>query len=210
MESNVAQLIELKLNQLKKASELARYNMDVVEKKEDVIPLLDSLIESGQSCSVGGSITLSQCGILEYLENRKDIVYLDRYHTDNTDSVFKAAMSCDAYVTSTNALTMNAELYNVDGNGNRVAAMIFGPKKVFVVVGINKLVNDLNEAISRVRSIAAPANNLRLNKPNPCTITGKCMDCRMETRICSAAVTITNSAKKGRIHLIVVKEPLGY
>lgn len=210
METNVAQLIELKLKQLKKASELARYEFDVVEKKEDVVSLLDSLIHEGQSCSVGGSVTLAECGILKYLENRKDITYLDRYHTDNPDAIFKAAISCDAYITSTNALTMNAELYNVDGNGNRVAAMIFGPKKVFVIVGINKIVNNLDEAVSRVRSVAAPANNIRLKKPNPCTLTGKCMDCRMETRICSAAVTISNSAIKGRIHLIVVKEALGY
>ncbi len=210
MEVPVLKVYDQKLDQLKKACEMARFELTVLERKEELLPLLDQLILPGQSCSVGGSMTLQTTGVLDYLEKRKDLCYLDRYHSEDPQAIFRQAFSCDVYLTSTNALTMKAELYNVDGSGNRVAAMIFGPKKVLVVLGINKLVSTLEEAEDRVRFLAAPANNVRLKKENPCTLTGKCMDCRMASRICCSAVTISQSIIKNRIHLIVIKEPLGY
>lgn len=210
MDKNVLKIMEMKIERLKKACELANFECIVLDRKEELIPLLNEMIGSNQSCSVGGSETLFETGVISYLENRQDIVYLDRYHAENRDDIFKQTFSCDVYLTSTNALTLKAELYNVDGTGNRVAAMIYGPKRVFVIAGINKLVNDLDEAIERVKSIAAPANCARLNKENPCTQIGHCVDCRSATRICGASVTISHALKKGRMHIILIKEELGY
>lgn len=210
MDENTKKCFELKLKQLQRACELAQYGFTVVDTKNEIVPLLDTLIQEKQSCSVGGSMTLFESGVIEYLEKRSDIEYLDRYHSDDPTSIFRQAFSADVYITSTNALTMQGELYNVDGSGNRVAAMIFGPKKVFVICGINKLVENLEEAMQRVKFIAAPANNIRLNKPNPCTEIGRCADCKKPTRICCAATIISHSLVKERIHLILVKEELGY
>lgn len=210
MDKNCLKIIDMKIEGLKKACEAANFELTVLNSKEELIAYLDEKIEANQSCSVGGSETLFETGVISYLENRKDIVYLDRYHTEDREAVFKQAFSADIYLTSTNALTLKAELYNVDGNGNRVAAMIYGPKKVFVIAGINKLVNNLDDAIERVKSIAAPANCVRLNKNNPCTQIGHCVDCRVATRICGSAVTISHALKKGRMHIILIKEELGY
>lgn len=210
MDKNVLKIMDMKIERLKKACEAANFELIVLNNKEDLIDLLDEMIQPNQSCTVGGSETLFEAGVISYLENRKDIVYLDRYHTEDREAIFKKAFLCDVYCTSTNALTLNAELYNVDGNGNRVAAMIYGPKKVFVIAGLNKLVNNLDEAIERVKSIAAPANCARLNKDNPCTQVGHCVNCRTATRICGSAVTISHALKKGRMHIILIKEELGY
>ena len=105
---------------------------------------------------------------------------------------------------------MTGELYNVDGNGNRVAAMIYGPEHVLVIAGSNKIVKDLQAAQDRVKTLAAPANCVRLNKDNPCTKIGYCADCQLPTRICSSAVTLQRSHVPGRIHILLINEDLGY
>ncbi|HHX59182.1 MAG TPA: LUD domain-containing protein [Epulopiscium sp.] len=123
--------------------------------------------------------------------------------------IFRQSFLSDTYLTSSNAITEAGELYNVDGNGNRVAAMLYGPDQVIVVVGINKLVKNIDQAILRVEGIAAPANNKRLNKNNPCTTVGHCTDCKNEGRICNQYTVIRRGAK-GRITVIIVNKELGY
>ena len=124
--------------------------------------------------------------------------------------MYKKTFMADAYFTSTNAITENGELYNVDGNGNRVAAMLYGPDKVIVICGVNKIVKDLNEAIERNKRVAAPINAKRLNKDTPCAKVGYCMDCKSKDRICNEYTVIKRQRNKDRIHVIFMNENLGY
>lgn len=210
MDDNTRALRWTQILQAKKKLEAHQFQADAVPDRAACLTRLQELLTDQASVSVGGSMTLFELGIIELLEHSSKIRYLDRYHSEDPHSVYHAALSCDLYVTSTNAVTLNGELYNVDGTGNRTAAMIYGPKKVVVIVGANKLVRDLSEAEARVKMIAAPANCVRLNKDNPCTKIGACADCQLPSRICSAAVTLHRSHVPGRIHVILVNEDLGY
>ncbi len=210
MDNNLKQLTDIKLQQLEKKLLSKHYSVDILESKEELIPLLNKLLKAKDSVSVGGSMTLFETGVIDYLEKHSDIQYLDRYHCDKPQELFKEVFSSDVYITSSNALTMQGELYNIDGSGNRVAAMIYGPKKVIVVCGVNKVCNDLEEAKKRLKTLAAPANSIRLNKDNPCAKLGYCVDCNAPSRICSSEVVISRSSIADRIHLIIIKENLGY
>ena len=124
--------------------------------------------------------------------------------------MFKESFFADAYFTSSNAVTENGELYNVDGNGNRVAAMLYGPEKVIVICGVNKIVKNVEEAIKRNRECAAPINAKRLNKETPCSKVGYCMDCKSKDRICNEYTLIKRQNRKERMHIIFLNENLGY
>lgn len=113
-------------------------------------------------------------------------------------------------MTSTNAIIADGRLVNTDGTGNRVAAMIFGPKKVIVIAGTNKIVENLEEAEARIRMTAAPLNNKRLNRSNPCVTTGHCMDCQGPTRLCNVTTVLYKRPPVPDIHVLVVGEELGY
>ncbi len=194
------------------------------ETKEEAKEIALSLIDKGQTVSVGGSVTLNQLDMLTTLRNG-DYVFFDRYGDktpEEIQEVFHKSLSADAYFLSANAVTENGELYNVDGTGNRVAALIYGPKKVIVIIGKNKIVKDMNEAVLRVKSVAAPLNCRRLNKKTPCSTTGKCIaftdggalnpaaGCRSEDRVCRSYVTLGEQVNPDRIKVIIVNEDLGY
>ncbi len=187
-----------------------QFAVDILETKEEVIPLLKSLINQGSSVGVGGSVTLSECNVISWLESNKDYNYIDRYNTDDRNKAMKDHLTCDVYITSTNALLLSGGLYNVDGNGNRVSALTYGPDKVFVIAGYNKIVTDIDAAVERVERHAAVANNFRLNKENLCTKVGKCVQCNLPTTICNSYVYTRRCNYKDRIHVILVKESLGY
>jgi len=119
-------------------------------------------------------------------------------------------LTADVMITSSNAITMDGTLVNLDGMGNRVAAMTFGPKKVILVVGMNKVAPDLDSAMARVKDYAAPVNAMRLNLNNPCVETGLCADCKSPQRICNMWSIIEGHMIKGRIHVKLVGENLGY
>ena len=118
-------------------------------------------------------------------------------------------MKLKMYLTSSNAIDRNGNLYNIDGNGNRVAAMIYGPKKVIVIVGMNKIFDDEDSAIQHIKNISCPANALRLHKNTPCVQVGKCVDCQSDDRICSAYVKIARQPLS-RMTVLVINEELGY
>ena len=158
-------------------------------------------------------MTLFETGVMEYLRSGR-YKFLDRYKEDITReevvNMFKESFFADAYFTSSNAVTENGELYNVDGNGNRVAAMLYGPEKVIVICGVNKIVKDIEEAIKRNRECAAPINTKRLNKETPCSKVGYCMDCKSKDRICNEYTLIKRQNIKERMHIIFLNENLGY
>jgi L-lactate utilization protein LutC len=136
------------------------------------------MIDEGKSVTWGGSTTLSELGVKEVLENGNyNVIDRDKYDGAERKKKMRDAFSADYYLTSANALTLDGRLMNIDGIGNRVAAISFGPDNVIFIVGINKMVKTLDEAYDRIRNIASPPNALRLSLETPCTKTGVCHDC---------------------------------
>lgn len=213
MDDSGSKLMDIKFERAKKALKANNMLCDIVDTRDEAARLVESLIEKGSSVGVGGSMTLFELGLIDRLR-KMDIDFLDRYadglSREEVQKIYHDSLNADYYLCSSNAVTMQGELFNCDGNGNRVAAMIYGPKKVIVIVGANKLVSDLESAMERLKSIAAPANNLRLHTNNPCTATGKCMECKSEGRICCSYVVMRKQINKDRIHVILVKKTLGY
>lgn len=186
----------------------------IVDSKEEILFLLDSMMKPGSSVSSGGSMTLLETGVLEYLKSGK-FAYFDRNYPEGKTpeeaaAAYRDAFSADYYFTSTNAITADGWLYNVDGRGNRVAAMIYGPTNVIVICGRNKWTADLDAAIERNREISAPANCVRLNKKTPCAVSGSCEDCRSHDRICNDYTLIKRNLPKGRIKVILLNFEAGY
>ncbi|MDT8716799.1 lactate utilization protein [Clostridium sp. 19966] len=213
MDSNVKWCNEMTIERTIKALEKNNMNGYYINSRDELIEKINSLINEGDMITVGGSATLNETGILELLRSGK-YNFLDRYKEglsgEEIGEIFRKAFFCDAYFTSTNALTENGELYNVDGNGNRVAAMLFGPKKVIVICGVNKIVKNIEEAVERNKRCSAPMNAKRLNKPTPCAKVGYCMDCSSSGRICNEYTVIKRQSNKERIHVLILNEALGY
>ncbi|PRX34704.1 YkgG family uncharacterized protein [Orenia metallireducens] len=184
-----------------------------VKTRKELLTKVNELIPKGSVVGVGDSMTLFETGIIDLLR-QKDYIFLDKYQENLTrtekDQLYSDVFSADSFLCSTNAITEEGELYNIDGYGNRVAAMIFGPKQVIIVAGKNKIVKDLEEAKNRVKNIAAPIDAKRLNKNTPCTKVGYCVDCNSKDRICNNITIIKKQLKKDRIKIIIVDENLGY
>lgn len=209
LQSVVLKRIERTMENLRKNKMQAWY----VESREKVVPLLETLLKEGDTVGCGGSMTLFETGVIDHLRCGR-YNFLDRYADGLTPEqiteIFRRSFFADAYLTSTNAITEKGELFNVDARGNRVAAMIYGPDNVIVIAGYNKIVKDLDEAISRVRQTAAPANAARLSRKTPCVETGFCQDCMSKDRICSSYVVFRHQVVPDRIKVIIVGEELGY
>lgn len=172
-----------------------------------------SFVASDSTVSFGGSMTLEETGLLAALRQKDDIHLLDRAAAANpqeTRQMFEKSFSADTYFMSTNAITLEGELVNIDGNGNRVAALIFGPKQVVILAGMNKVCTDLTDAYHRVKNVASPANCIRLNRKTPCSATGACGDCYSPDCICSQTVITRRSGTPGRIKVILIGGSYGY
>lgn len=172
-----------------------------------------SYVKSGMTVSFGGSMTLGESGVMDALKSRDDIALFDRGEAktpEEVQDIYHKALSCDCYFMSTNAITLDGELVNTDGTGNRVAALIYGPANVIIIAGMNKVSATLEEACSRVKTRASAPNCIRLNRNTPCAITGKCHECFGDDCICSQTVITRRSAVKNRIKIILVGEELGY
>lgn len=183
------------------------------ENSEKARDIVRELVKNDKLITSGGSVTLKECGVIDMLKNEFNSAYLDRSagrDREEVEDIMRKAFVSDTFLASTNALTEDGELYNVDGNGNRVSAMIFGPKQVVIVVGINKIVKDLAEAKDRVERIAAPMNTVRLEKSTPCAKTGICGHCKSDDRICCSYVTLAQQRVPDRIKVVIVDEKLGY
>lgn len=179
----------------------------------DALEQVKQLIKKGSSVSFGGSVTLAETGILDWLRGCEDITLYDRSVCTTPEEirqVYRQAFSCDTYLMSTNAITVDGELMNVDGTANRVAALCYGPDQVIVVVGINKIVSDVESGYKRIKDIASPQNGLRLNRNTPCSVNGVCGDCMGDACMCSQTVITRRSAEVNRIKVIIVGENLGY
>lgn len=198
-----------------------RFAVDFVERKEDVLPLIRSLMPVGSTVATGGSHSLNQTGVIDLL-NSGEYTYYDRMapglSPDERQAMAIKGNTADFYLCSSNAVTEAGELYNVDGNCNRIAAIAFGPKQVIMVVGVNKIVSDIDAAIRRVKTIAAPLNTKRLNCDTYCRNTGVCLGvdgkmtdgCRSAARICCNYLISGQQRIQDRIRIILVNESLGF
>jgi L-lactate utilization protein LutB len=196
-----------------KALEKNNFQAYYVPNSAAAIEKVISLIPAAATVGVGGSATLKDIGIPQKLEKDGHEVYDHNkpgLTMEESMSLRRKELLCDVFISGTNAITMDGQLVNTDGSGNRVAAMSFGPKKVIVVVGVNKIVSDLDAAMERIEMYAAPINNKRLDRPNPCTVTGTCMDCQGATRICNMTSILHKKPPTIDFHVVIVGEELGY
>ena len=181
--------------------------------KEEVVQEVWKHITPKQSIGVGGSLTVRELGILEKLEAEGHTLYnhwKPGLSKENILEIRKSQMTSDLFLSSANAITLNGELVNIDGIGNRVNSTNFGPGKVILVVGYNKIVEDVQEAIKRIKNVAAPLNARRLNIDVPCAKAGKCVDCNSPNRICRVIVIHERKPSLTDILIILVGEELGF
>ncbi|PKM96416.1 MAG: lactate utilization protein [Firmicutes bacterium HGW-Firmicutes-1] len=179
---------------------------------EEAKNLALDLMKSPSVISWGGSQTITEIGLLDELKNH-NYTLIDRRQANSPEEVREAylkAFEADYYLMSSNAITLDGELINIDGNGNRVAALIYGPRNVIIIAGMNKIVSNEETAVARVRNFATPPNALRLNQDTPCSKTGKCHDCTHEQCLCCQIVTTRFSRVSKRIKVILVGETLGF
>ena len=190
---------------------------------KDAVELVRSLIEKGSTIAAGGSMTLKETGVEELLRSG-DYNFIDRANAktpEEMEAVYLSAFTADSYFMSTNALLESGVLYNVDGNSNRVAALMYGPKSVIILCGYNKIVKDIDEAVYRMKTVAAPLNTKRLSTGAYCENAGQCMSlknenpalcdgCKGAGRICCNYVVTAQQRKKDRIKVIIIGEELGF
>ncbi len=173
-----------------------------------------AMIPAGASVSRGGSMSVVETGVWEALSKRADLELLDpfqpRLAPEAALELRRRSLLVDFFLTGANALTLDGRLVNLDASGNRVAAMCFGPRKVILVVGLNKVAPDLESAMARVKHLAAPINCIRLKRSTPCAETGLCIDCKSPDRICYLWSIIEGHAVENRIHVKLVGVDLGY
>lgn len=222
MENAVNEIIRLRMEKTKNALENNNMTAYTVKTKEEAADIVRSLLKKGDVIASGGSVTLNQCGITDIIKS-PDYIYLDRNSVapDKTAEIFRKSFSADVYLCSSNAITENGELYNVDGNSNRVAAIAYGPKSVIIIAGYNKIVRNIEEASNRVKKTAAPANTVRLQCDTYCSKSGECAaftkesqditsGCSSDERICCNFLISAKQRHKGRIKVILVTENLGF
>lgn len=180
------------------------------ETKEEALNKALELIEEGTTVSWGGTMTMKEIGLDLALKNGNYNV-LDRENAKEGQDIAREAFFADYYIMSANAICDDGQLINIDGNGNRCAALIFGPKNVIVIAGMNKVVQGYENALNRARTVAAPINVQRFpDKITGCSKTGKCTDCKSPDTICCNIVTTRISRPQGKIKVILVNEDLGF
>lgn len=192
----------------------AKRNIDAFycEDSESAVALAMDLMKDGTTVGFGGSETLKEIGLLDAVRN-SSLTLIDREQAktpaEKKEYYFKNAMS-DYFLMSSNAVTIDGELINIDGNGNRVACLIHGPEHVILMVGMNKVVPNVETGIARVRNTSAPANAARLETQTPCGVTGHCGNCNSPDCMCCQIVVTRHSRHTGRIKVILIGEELGY
>lgn len=170
------------------------------------------LIPEGATVGWGGTVSAAQIGLLEALRTGNYKAY-DRdncVNQEEKDRCVRDSMFADYFLTGANAMSLDGQMVNIDGTGNRVAAIIYGPKNILVIVGMNKVCDTLEDAVKRARTVASPMNMQRFMKDTPCAVTGVCGDCKSEGCICNQIVITRHCRPVGRIKFLVVGEDLGY
>lgn len=199
-------------NEIVKALNKRNFEAYFVEDKESALKKAISLIAEKDIVSWGGSLTLNEIGLINKLkELNYKVIDRDSAKTpEERRQLMCDALTCDTFLMSSNAITQDGQLFNIDAVGNRLAALCFGPKNVLIIAGMNKIVNDLDEAYSKVRNYTAPVNSQRFSDTElPCLLKGECFNCQNENSICCEFLTTRLSKPAKRIKVILVNESLG-
>lgn len=203
-----------------RALERNKINAHIANTPEQARKIALDFLSEGCMIAVGGSVTLRQLGIQQMLEDGP-YRYTNRYVKGSFEfdkdldekqirQSYLDAYTADVYFCGVNAITSDGKLLFVDGSGNRVSAIAYGPRKVVIVAGINKIVEDVHAGFERIRTIAAPMNNQRYGRQTPCTKTGRCVDCMHPERGCSDYLIVSYQKQADRIHVILVEQELGF
>ena len=180
--------------------------------KEEAVKKVLELMPKGASIGWGGSMTLEETGLMQAIRDA-DYEIIDREDAKTEEQrkeVYAKIVNCDYFLMSTNAITLDGELINIDGRANRISFLCFGPEHVLVVAGMNKVVSDVDSGIKRIHDIASPPNAVRLHRNTPCAKTGRCGDCFSDDCICAQTLVTRMSLIPNRIQVILVGEELGY
>ena len=196
-------------------SNLRRRNMEAFycPTGKEAVKKVSELTPDGSTVTWGGTATVRDLGIPEALKSRETLEVLDRDTVETPEekqAMYLKAFTADVYLTSANAISEDGVIVNVDGNGNRVAAISWGPKKVIFVIGLNKVAQTVEAALARARSTASPINAQRFDIKTPCRTDGTCHNCNSPESICSYVHFLRNSRNKGRHVVVLVGEDLGY
>lgn len=178
----------------------------------EAVELARDLVEPGQSVTWGGSVSFSESGIKAALEADGHRM-IDRSHAatpEEQDAMWREQVGADWFFMGTNAITLDGELVNIDGNANRLALLLHGPKHVCIIAGMNKVVADVESGLKRIRTVTCPLNAARLHTGTPCELAGVCSNCHAEKCMCCQEVITRHSRHDGRIHVILVGEDLGF
>lgn len=210
---NVKKANKIKIETVIKGLEKRNMAGYYAEDKKEALKLVLDMIPEGATVGKGGTETMNQIGIIPILKEG-NYTYLDSFGSMDPEvqkETKRKIFSADVMLTSANAITLDGEIVNIDGTGNRMAAVIWGPDKVIFVVGANKIVANLDDAVDRIKCDACPPNCLRLNKKTPCAATGKCGNClSLGNTVCCHTVTTRFSSIPDRMHVILVNETLGF
>jgi len=209
--------IRVAIDTVLKALENNKFDAVFAKNRREALQCVLDRIPLGSVVGAGDSLTLKEIGIFEELKKRNFIVcwpFDEKVAKKERRDVARKALLADVFLSGSNAITMDGKIVNVDASGNRVAGMIFGPKKAIIVVGINKIVENLDEAFQRIRNVAAPLNAKRIREERgwellPCVQTGSCVDCSSENRICNITVVIGKKPRAIDISVLIVGEELG-
>jgi len=185
-------------------------------KVSDRLSAVDEIIKRippTKTVGVGGSVTLREIGIIDKLQEQGNVIYdhwKQRLSEEDSLRIRKMQQSSDVFLTSANAVTLNGEIVSIDGFGNRISSMMFGPKEVMIVAGYNKIVQDIPEAMNRIKTLAAPMSAKRFGADTPCARFGKCMDCDSPQRICRGTLIMERRPFATPTLVVIVMEDLGY
>ena len=178
----------------------------------EAVELARDLVEPGQSVTWGGSVSFSESGIKAALEadGHRMIDRSQATTPEEQDAMWREQVGADWFFMGANAITLDGELVNIDGNANRLALLLHGPKHVCVIAGMNKVVADVESGLKRIRTVTCPLNAARLHTGTPCELAGVCSNCHAEKCMCCQEVITRHSRHDGRIHVILVGEDLGF
>jgi len=217
MDKPIENYWKIRLEDLKKSLEENNFEVFLANNFSEAKEIVQKeiLLKTGaKSVSWGGSLTFTETGLYDDIKNSPDLEVLDVYDKNLSDEeknkLRREALLVDLFITGTNAVTETGNLVNLDMYGNRVAAITFGPKYVVIIVGRNKIVPDIEDAMFRIKNYAAPVNSMRLDKKTPCIKTSFCEECKSPDRICNTWTITEKSFPKGRIKVVLINEDIGF
>ena len=209
MDANIVKRNELLAQTVIKGLQSRNMSGYYAVSKEEALQIALSLIPEGSTATMGGGMSVIEIGLVKALKEG-NYNFIDRNEAADRRAAMLQAYDADIFLASANAITQDGVLVNIDGNANRVSAIAYGPKKVVLIVGMNKVCDDVDGAMKRARNVAAPINAQRFGLSTPCSKTGACMNCKSPDTICSQFLITRFSKPADRIHVILVNDNLGF